>query len=70
MSAAYILVAITYIGGSAWGPLTSMQEFSSKSACENGKQTIISMVDDLNKTNLAGGKTHSRELIKTECVKK
>jgi hypothetical protein len=65
----YILIIITYLGGSAWGPQVSMQEFSSKNSCASARTLVMKMTDEMNKTNLAGG-TSRREIISAECIKK
>jgi hypothetical protein len=65
----YTLIIITYLGGSAWGPQVSMQEFSSKNSCASARTLVMKMTDEMNKTNLAGG-TSRREIISAECIKK
>lgn len=65
---AAILIVVTYLGGSAWGPQVTMQTFSSQAACESGKTTVLAMIDELNKTNLTGGQPHFRDLVKAICV--
>lgn len=65
----YILIVITYLGGSAWGPSVSMQEFTSEASCAAGKMLVLQITDEMNKSNLAGG-TSRRDIIKAECIKK
>lgn len=69
MGAAYILIVISYLGGSAWGPQVSMQELTSKARCEDAKMVVIEGVNEMNKTNLAGGSSR-RDIIKAECIQK
>lgn len=65
----YILIVITYLGGSAWGPAVSMQEYTSQARCEAAKTVVLDTVTEMNKSNLAGG--HSlREIITAKCVPK
>jgi hypothetical protein len=66
---AYILVVITYLGGSAWGPQVSMQETMSKASCEEVRKVVLDGVTEMNKTNLAGG-TSRRDIISAICTKK
>lgn len=65
----YILIIITYLGGSAWGPQVSMQEFSTKKSCVSARNLVMKITDEMNKTNLAGG-TSRRDIISAECIKK
>lgn len=65
----YILIIITYLGGSAWGPQVSMQEFSSKNSCASARTLVTKRTGEMNKTNLAGG-TSRRDIINAECTKK
>lgn len=69
MGAAYILIVISYLGGSAWGPQVSMQELSNKDRCEEAKMVVLEGVKEMNKTNLAGGSSR-RDIIKAECIQK
>ena len=67
---AFILTVVTYLAGSACGPQVAFTELSSKGSCEARKQELLSMVEELNKTNLVGGRPHGRELIVAKCAKK
>jgi hypothetical protein len=65
----YVLIIITYLGGSAWGPHVAMQEFTTQSSCDNALKVALNAIDSLNKTNLISGRS-SREIVHAECVKK
>lgn len=65
----YILIVITYLGGSAWGPAVSMQELSSQASCEAAKISVLDAVAAMNKSNLAGGRS-MRDIITAKCVLK
>jgi hypothetical protein len=67
---AFILTVVTYLAGSAWGPQVAFTELSSRESCEARKQELFAMVNELNKTNLIGGRPHGRELIVAKCAKK
>lgn len=40
-----------------------MPPFASAVVCENGKVTVLAMVDDLNKTKVTGGQSPFRESV-------
>lgn len=69
MSAAYVLITMSFLGGSAWGPTISQQEYTSKEACDSARETVMQMQEEMNKTNLAGGRS-LRETLQARCVKK
>lgn len=65
----YILIVITYLGGSAWGPAVTMQEISNQARCEAARTVVLDTVTAMNKSNLAGGRS-MREIITAKCVPK
>lgn len=65
----YILIVITYLGGSAWGPTVTMQEFVSQVRCEAAKNVVLDTVTDMNKSNLAGGRS-MRDIVTAKCILK
>lgn len=67
---AFILVVVTYLGGSAWGPQVTMQEFSSQSTCAAGKNEVMKSVELLNASNLIGGQARFRKIVTASCIKK
>lgn len=65
-----ILIVITYLGGSAWGPQISQQEYSDATRCAAAKQVVLTAIAEMNKSNLIGGAPRFRELVRAECVTK
>lgn len=66
----FILIVVTYLGGSAWGPQISQQEYTDSEKCAAAKQIVLDTIDMMNKSNLVGGTPHFRELVRAECVTK
>lgn len=68
MNTVYILTIVTYLGGSAWGPQVQVvPNLPSEKACRTAEKEVHALIDELNKSNIAGGKTHMREIVKTSC---
>lgn len=65
----YVLIVMTFLGESAWGPNTSMHDFTSQKRCQQAKILTLKMNNEMSKSNLAGG-TSRREIIRVECIKK
>lgn len=65
----YVLIVITYLGGSAWGPVVSMQEFASKQNCIAAKSAVVEQYNALASSNVAGGVSR-RDVVNASCVPK
>lgn len=68
-AAMWILIVVTFIGGSAWGPTVSMQEFTSKPRCEAAKAEVLKAIAYMGQTNLTGGAPR-REMVRAACQEK
>jgi hypothetical protein len=66
----FVLIVITYLGGSAWGPQISQQEYTDAKKCAAAKQIVLDTITELSKSNLVGGSPHFRQIVRAECVQK
>lgn len=68
MTGLFILTIVTYLGGSAWGPQVSVVPgFETLAKCKKAEAEVHRLIDELNKTNIAGGAPHMRQIVKTSC---
>ncbi len=65
----YVLIVISYLGRSAFGPQVSMQEFSSLARCGGAQTAVLLAVDRMNQSNFLGGVSR-REILSAECAVK
>jgi hypothetical protein len=63
----WILITMTFLGGSAWGPGVTMGAFETRALCEAGSKATTAMFDEMSKTNLRGGRSQ-RDILSTKCV--
>jgi hypothetical protein len=50
-----ILVVITYLAGSAWGPVVSMVDTPSVDACKSTRSAVATGIAKAAKSNISGG---------------
>lgn len=65
----FVLIVVTYLGGSAWGPAVSFAEFSTQARCEAAKAEVLRAVEHMNGSNLRGVGTQ-REIVRAACQEK
>lgn len=63
----WILISMTFLGGSAWGPQIAMGAFETKALCEAGAKATHEMFASMSKTNIAGGRSQ-RDILSARCV--
>jgi hypothetical protein len=63
----FVLIVMTYLSGNAWGPVVSQQEYASQQSCEAARQQVLLMTGEMNRTNLAAGRS-ARQIISAQCV--
>ena len=54
MASSSLLIIVTFLAGSAWGPQISTQSFSTHQACETAMNAIAEIVLTAAKTNVNG----------------
>ncbi|TFW06147.1 hypothetical protein E4K72_10500 [Oxalobacteraceae bacterium OM1] len=64
----HVLIVITVLGGSAWGPVVSMAAFASAARCDAARIKVLQAIDDVNRTNPLGG-TARRQIVSAQCVR-